>query len=296
MIKIHDNILSACDPPRELERANDHMPVEEIERTNAQVPPEDTQVANIRVSSEEKEHANVQVQPEESEHVSDQVQLLEEVYQRNLHEVFELEDIDGHEGGNCEDGEILGNLDDDETLCLPDQVASASDHAEGDSNNDVNSIPLMASPATKMTHSKMISTVKHMLSTSLSQRSLLSVLLLYGKLRLTMKQYELIRLLLSPKDNNDSLTYSHTTVRQKLWPFLYSTVFAKSKEVELPVKSDSTLIVSGTDEYENNTSEGYDRTMAKVKKTLIVKPSEWARLDISTYYVCNDLFSTYFQE
>ncbi len=128
---------------------------------------------------------------------------------------------------------------------------------------EVNDQPTMTETDIK----KLSESIRSIMKSKVNRNYLLGVLTLFGRARYSVKQYEHLAFLLSAFEAKENLP-CHSTVRSAIWPFLINHLF-----VESTIESFSTRA---------------DRQ--EKKKAVVVKPSKWAEIDVSTLSVFRDMF------
>lgn len=103
-----------------------------------------------------------------------------------------------------------------------------------------------------------------------SKHSMLALLSLYGKPRLTLDQYTYMGAVLR-ETGSDIVLPSHSTVRQRLLPYLIKELFVKSMLRDLEVTKECS-VVKGK------------------KPVVLISPVAWAVMDLACAYIAKEMF------
>ncbi|MEM1283340.1 MAG: hypothetical protein AAGG81_07285 [Chlamydiota bacterium] len=115
----------------------------------------------------------------------------------------------------------------------------------------------------------------NILQKKFSKRMMLGLISLYGKVRMTLQQYEHMGVVLEDLECNDSLP-SHSTIRQSFLPYLVNDILVRSHNLSLPATKVNDQITPSTVK----------------KQVMVIKPSSWAMMDLKTLHITEDLFCT----
>lgn len=125
--------------------------------------------------------------------------------------------------------------------------------------------------------------LRRRLKIKMTMQTFLGAVTVYGKARFSLRQYEHLCFILKGLTGSSHLP-SVNSVRQTIWPYFARTLFVPSRIRQLPVNERFALSRQGC----SRDSDGVWR-----RSTLVVLPSEWAKIDVATLFIYEELFRSH---